>query len=55
LGVYGGLKEAKKPKVGIVIFLKKSPLQTFLRNKQLKFSRPFFKKPILIRVKGTYA
>jgi hypothetical protein len=53
LGVYGGLKEAKKPEVGIGIFFK-SPLQTFLRNKQLKFLRPFFKKPILIRVKGDF-
>jgi hypothetical protein len=29
---------------------KKSSLHTFLRNKQLKFSRSFLKKPILIRV-----
>jgi hypothetical protein len=54
LGVYGGLKEAKKPEVGTGIFFFKSPLQTFLRNKQLKFSRSFFKKPILIRVNSTF-
>jgi hypothetical protein len=49
LGEYGVLKEAKKPEVGIGI-KKKSSLHTFLRNKQLKFSRSFFKKPLLIRV-----
>jgi hypothetical protein len=51
LGEYGGLKGAKKPEVGIEIFFFKSPLHTFLRNKQLKFPRPFLKEPILIRVK----
>jgi hypothetical protein len=54
LGDYGVLKEAKKPEVGIGIFIFKSSLHTFLRNKQLKFSRSFFKKPILIRVKGDF-
>jgi hypothetical protein len=49
LGEYGGLNEAKKPEVGIGI--KKSPLHTFLRNKQLQSPRLFFKEPILIRVK----
>jgi hypothetical protein len=44
LGEYGGLKEAKKTEVGIGI-KKKSPLHTFLRNKQLKFPRPFLKSP----------
>jgi hypothetical protein len=51
LGEYGGLNEAKKPEVGIGIFEKKLPLHIFLRNKQLKFPRSFFKGPILIRVK----
>jgi hypothetical protein len=51
LGDYGVLKEAKKPVVGTGIFFFKSSLHTFLRNKQLKFPRPFFKEPILIRVK----
>jgi hypothetical protein len=50
---YGVLKEAKKPEVGIGI-IKKIITSHILRNKQLKFPRLFFKKPILIRVSNKY-
>jgi hypothetical protein len=53
LGENGGLKEVKRPEVGIKIFFK-LPLHTFLRNKQLKFPRSFFKEPILIRVNDRF-